>query len=158
MAIGDGSIDGEMLERLEQLDGVAVADAAELRSRRALVERAVELAHELHDCRPSARKSRWPVWCSAWSAAAPTRCSGITANPALGVASDLLVAAGGTSILAETPELIGAEHLLARRAVTPRRRGRAARRSIHRFERALGAIGDRHPRRAADRPATWPVA
>jgi altronate dehydratase large subunit len=43
--------------------------------------------------------------------------SGITANPALGVASDLLVKAGGTSILAETTELLGAEHLLARRAV-----------------------------------------
>jgi altronate dehydratase large subunit len=45
--------------------------------------------------------------------------SGITANPALGVASDLLVAAGGTSFLAEIPELIGAEHLLAARAVSP---------------------------------------
>jgi altronate hydrolase len=42
--------------------------------------------------------------------------SGITANPALGVASDLLVGAGGTSILAETPEVYGAEHLLTRRA------------------------------------------
>ncbi len=45
--------------------------------------------------------------------------SGITANPALGVASDLLVRHGGTSVLAETPELYGAEHLLTRRAVTP---------------------------------------
>ena len=45
--------------------------------------------------------------------------SGITANPALGVASDLLVAAGGTSVLAETSEVYGAEHLLARRARTP---------------------------------------
>ncbi|MFI1096461.1 UxaA family hydrolase [Streptomyces sp. NPDC020917] len=45
--------------------------------------------------------------------------SGISANPALGVASDLLVAAGGTSVLGETPEIYGAEHLLARRAVTP---------------------------------------
>jgi len=44
--------------------------------------------------------------------------SGITANPALGYASDRLVAAGGTSILAETPEVFGAEHLLTRRAVT----------------------------------------
>ncbi len=44
--------------------------------------------------------------------------SGITANPALGVASDLLVAAGGTAILAETPEIYGAEHLLTRRAKT----------------------------------------
>lgn len=45
--------------------------------------------------------------------------SGITANPALGVASDLLVAQGGTSILAETTEIYGAEHLLTRRAVSP---------------------------------------
>jgi altronate hydrolase len=44
--------------------------------------------------------------------------SGVTANPALGIASDLLVAHGGTSILAETPEIYGAEHLLTRRAVT----------------------------------------
>ncbi|NTW40060.1 MAG: altronate dehydratase [Cellulomonadaceae bacterium] len=44
--------------------------------------------------------------------------SGITANPALGYASDLLVAAGGTSVLGETPEIYGAEHLLTRRAVT----------------------------------------
>lgn len=44
--------------------------------------------------------------------------SGITANPALGVASDLLVRHGGASVLAETPEIYGAEHLLTRRAVT----------------------------------------
>jgi altronate hydrolase len=44
--------------------------------------------------------------------------SGVTANPALGVASDLLVAHGGTSVLAETPEIYGGEHLLTRRAVT----------------------------------------
>jgi len=44
--------------------------------------------------------------------------SGITANPALGHASDRLVAAGGTSILAETPEVFGAEGLLTRRAVS----------------------------------------
>jgi altronate hydrolase len=44
--------------------------------------------------------------------------SGVTANPALGVASDLLVAQGGTSILGETPEIYGAEHLLTRRAVS----------------------------------------
>jgi altronate hydrolase len=44
--------------------------------------------------------------------------SGVTANPALGVASDLLVAQGGTSILGETPEIYGAEHLLTRRAIS----------------------------------------
>jgi altronate hydrolase len=44
--------------------------------------------------------------------------SGITANPALGIASDCLVRHGGTSVLAETPEIYGAEHLLTRRAVS----------------------------------------
>jgi altronate hydrolase len=42
--------------------------------------------------------------------------SGITANPALGYATDLLVAQGGTGVLAETPEIYGAEHLLTARA------------------------------------------
>ncbi|MBL8866146.1 MAG: altronate dehydratase, partial [Planctomycetia bacterium] len=44
--------------------------------------------------------------------------SGITANPALGVASDLIVQQGGTTVLAETTEIYGAEHLLTRRAVS----------------------------------------
>lgn len=43
--------------------------------------------------------------------------SGITANPALGHACDLLVAQGGTGVLAETPEIYGAEHLLTARAI-----------------------------------------
>jgi altronate hydrolase len=45
--------------------------------------------------------------------------SGLTANPALGVAADLLVAAGGRVILGETPEIYGAEHMLRRRAAAP---------------------------------------
>jgi altronate hydrolase len=44
--------------------------------------------------------------------------SGITANPALGHAVDILVSHGGTAILSETPEIYGAEHLLTRRAET----------------------------------------
>jgi len=44
--------------------------------------------------------------------------SGITANPALGAAVDQLVKHGGTAVLAETPEIYGAEHLLTRRAVS----------------------------------------
>jgi altronate hydrolase len=43
--------------------------------------------------------------------------SGVTANPALGYAADMLVRHGGTAVLAETPEIYGAEHLLTRRAV-----------------------------------------
>lgn len=42
--------------------------------------------------------------------------SGITANPALGIASDLIVAQGGTAILSETPEIYGAEQILLGRA------------------------------------------
>ncbi|NBB52887.1 altronate dehydratase, partial [Rhizobium sp. CRIBSB] len=45
--------------------------------------------------------------------------SGITANPALGAAVDLLIAHGGRAILSETPEIWGAEHLLLRRATSP---------------------------------------
>ncbi len=44
--------------------------------------------------------------------------SGITANPGLGAAADLLVRHGGTAVLSETPEIYGAEHLLTRRAVS----------------------------------------
>lgn len=45
--------------------------------------------------------------------------SGVTANPALGIAADRIVACGGTAILSETTEIYGAEHLLTRRAVSP---------------------------------------
>jgi altronate hydrolase len=45
--------------------------------------------------------------------------SGITANPALGAAADILVRHGGTAILSETPEVYGAEQLLIRRAASP---------------------------------------
>jgi altronate hydrolase len=44
--------------------------------------------------------------------------SGVTCNPALGIASDMIVACGGTTALAETTEIYGAEHLLTRRAVS----------------------------------------
>jgi altronate hydrolase len=56
--------------------------------------------------------------------------SGVTANPAVGVAADMLVACGGTAILSETPEIYGAEHLLTRRAKTPE----AARKLLERIE------------------------
>jgi len=45
--------------------------------------------------------------------------SGLASNPVVGIASDLLVQAGGTSMLSETTEFIGAEHILARRAKHP---------------------------------------
>ncbi len=56
--------------------------------------------------------------------------SGISADPALGYASDLLIRHGGTAVLAETPEIYGAEHLLTRRAATQE----VARRLLDRIE------------------------
>ena len=87
---------------------------------RATVERAVdalrEMAQELErDRREAVPASELTV---ALQCGGSDGYSGITANPALGVASDLLVAQGGTTILAETPEVYGAEHLLTRRAVS----------------------------------------
>jgi altronate hydrolase len=45
--------------------------------------------------------------------------SGVTANPVVGLVADELVRQGGTVVLAETPEIYGAEHLLTRRAISP---------------------------------------
>jgi altronate hydrolase len=66
--------------------------------------------------------------------------SGITANPALGVAADLLVGYGGTAILGETPEIYGAEHLLIARAETPAV-GDAIRERIAWWERYAASSG-----------------
>jgi altronate hydrolase len=66
--------------------------------------------------------------------------SGITANPALGVASDLLVRQGGISVLAETPEIYGAEHLLTRRAAS-RAVGEKLVEIIHWWERHVALFG-----------------
>jgi altronate hydrolase len=67
--------------------------------------------------------------------------SGITANPALGAAADLLVAHGGTAVLGETPEIYGAEHLLARRAATAEVGKRLIER-VHWWENYVRRSGD----------------
>ncbi len=75
----------------------------------------------VRDMLPTANKARRET-CSASELMLALQCggsdgySGITANPALGAAVDLLVAQGGTAILSETPEIYGAEHLLTRRS------------------------------------------
>lgn len=84
------------------------------------VDAAVELISKMLPEADRCRRTRQP----ARKIVLGTNCggsdgnSGITANPALGVASDMLIAQGGTSILAETTEIYGAEHLLTRRAVS----------------------------------------
>jgi len=67
--------------------------------------------------------------------------SGLAANPALGVCSDLLVADGATVILAETSELLGAEHILAERAADDNVRQRLLE-TISAVERRLKATGE----------------
>jgi len=66
--------------------------------------------------------------------------SGITANPALGAAVDLLVRHGGTAILSETPEIYGAEQLLTRRAASPEVVAKLMER-IHWWEEHVRATG-----------------
>jgi len=66
--------------------------------------------------------------------------SGLSSNPALGIASDLLVEAGGTSVLGETTEFIGAEHLLASRAKNEEV-GREIIALVHRMEERAKSVG-----------------
>ena len=67
--------------------------------------------------------------------------SGLAANVLIGQLSDLIVAEGGTSILSETTEFIGAEHILARRAATPEVHDRIFE-IVHRYEKALQLVGE----------------
>jgi altronate hydrolase len=85
------------------------------------VARGIELVHEMLPQANAVRRTS----VSARHLTVGLQCggsdgySGISANPVLGAAVDLLVRHGGTAILSETPEIYGAEHLLTRRAQTP---------------------------------------
>ena len=67
--------------------------------------------------------------------------SGLAANPAIGAMSDLVVQAGGTSILSETSEFIGAEHILTRRAINKEVHDRIYE-ITSRFEAHFHAVGE----------------
>ena len=67
--------------------------------------------------------------------------SGLAANPAIGAMGDLVVQAGGTSILSETSEFIGAEHILARRAINKEVHDRIYE-ITSRFEAHFHAVGE----------------
>jgi altronate hydrolase/galactarate dehydratase len=88
---------------------------------RRTVERGVEMLREMATLADACTREPIPVseLVIGMQCGGSDGYSGITANPALGVASDLLVRHGGTTILSETSEIYGAEHLLTRRAVTP---------------------------------------
>ena len=106
------------VEESENLRTIAIRDVGGTRSAIDMAESIVEELLSVADC-----AERCPVPVSAISLA--LQCggsdsfSGVSANPALGYAADRLVAAGGTVILGETPEIYGAEHLLLDRAASP---------------------------------------
>ena len=106
------------VEESDTLRTLAIQDAG---GTRPAIDKAAGIVEELLAIANRAERSAVPV--SAISLA--LQCggsdsfSGVSANPALGYAADLLVAAGGTVILGETPEIYGAEHLLLSRAASP---------------------------------------
>jgi altronate hydrolase len=110
-------VEAQELRRSELLQQMSIQGSG---GTRAAIEEGVE---RIQSMLPHAnRVSREPV--SASHLTLGLQCggsdgySGITANPALGAAVDLLVRHGGSGILSETPEIYGAEHLLTRRAVS----------------------------------------
>ncbi len=84
------------------------------------VEAAVAAIESLLPEADSWRRSEQPASkiCLAMECGGSDGNSGVTANPALGIAADLLIAQGGTAVLGETTEIYGAEHLLTRRATS----------------------------------------
>jgi altronate hydrolase len=87
---------------------------------RATVMKGIDFVKEVLTESNTAKREAVPAseLCVALQCGGSDGYSGITANPALGAASDLLVRHGGTVILSESPETYGAEHLLTRRAVS----------------------------------------
>jgi len=88
---------------------------------RAAIDQGLALVAELIGLAADCRRERVPAGelTLALQCGGSDGYSGITANPALGVAADLLIRQGGSAILAETPEIYGAEHLLIERARSP---------------------------------------
>src|SRR5436853_350339 len=105
------------------------------------VERAVEAVRRILPAAEQARRTPQPVskLILAENCGGSDGYSGITANPALGIASDELVRHGGTSVLAETPEIYGAEHLLTRRAVA--KGGQAPLVAVYKYAEEIKAQG-----------------
>ena len=109
---------GSMLSEIGLTDRVRNIDIQAMGGTRKTVEAAIAF---VNDVLPEANAVRREP-CPASELMVALQCggsdgySGVSANPALGIASDLLVAQGGTVILSETPETYGAEHLLTRRA------------------------------------------
>ena len=111
---------GPMLEEQKLAGRLRNMDIQEMGGTRKTVEAGIAFVREV--LAEANQASRVPVPASelivALQCGGSDGYSGITANPALGAASDLIVRHGGTVILSETPETYGAEHLLTRRATS----------------------------------------
>lgn len=112
-----GVLESSGLKEGERLRSFTIQDSGGTRK---TVERGVEMVKEM--LADANRVTREPLPAShlivGLQCGGSDGYSGISANPALGAAVDLLVRNGGTAILSETPEVYGAEHLLTRRAVS----------------------------------------
>jgi len=104
--------------------------------------RGIEIAYELAAAVGAIERT----WCPVSSLVLSVKCggsdytSGLAANPALGRVADRLVDAGGTAVLGEIAEIMGAEHLLAARAATPATAARLMR-VVTRVEAEAMALG-----------------
>jgi len=107
------------------------------------VEKGVRAAKEMVRDASLLRKEEFPmselVLGTECGGSDPT--SGLASNVLIGELSDRIVALGGTSVLSETTEFIGAEHILAKRAKTPEIRKRILE-IVHRYEKALQLVGE----------------
>jgi altronate hydrolase len=106
------------LEKSDVLRTMSIQDAG---GTRAAIESGASIVEELLSIANQDERSPAPLAdiSLALQCGGSDSFSGVTANPALGRAADLLVASGGTVILGETPEIYGAEHLLLSRATSP---------------------------------------
>jgi altronate hydrolase len=111
---------GPMLEEQRLAGRLRSMDIQETGGTRRTVQAGMAFVREVLAEANAARRETVPAseLCVALQCGGSDGYSGITANPALGAASDLVVRHGGTVILSETPETYGAEHLLTRRAVS----------------------------------------
>ena len=107
------------------------------------VELAVRAAREMAEEASKLQKEAFPmselIVGTECGGSDPT--SGLAANPLIGEMSDRMVALGGTSILSETTEFIGAEHILAKRGATPEISEQIYG-IVHRYEKALQLVGE----------------
>jgi altronate hydrolase len=111
-------LDEFQLEESDSLRYLTIQDAGGTRQ---AIERGMAILNDMMPAVAAAPRVRIPAGelTLALQCGGSDALSGVTANPALGVAADLLVAHGGTAVLSETPEIYGAEHLLVGRAAEP---------------------------------------